>query len=107
MAHPPHRQARFCASRDAAVFSLSKTKNVDRLTSESSSSARVMTEGSAVCCDGAFAVGAIAADPSPAIVNETPAAANTGKAILERFRFEACFARATAKPPVPVSKYSR
>ena len=43
-------------------------------------------------CNGPFAVGATAADAPPAIVNDTPAAPNMGRAVLRRFRFAGCFA---------------
>ena len=56
-------------------------------------------------CDGAFSVGATAADAPPAIAKDTPAAPHTGKAVLERFRLEACFARAMPNL-LSVSKYS-
>jgi hypothetical protein len=87
------------------VFSLSKIKNVDKLTSESSSSRRLMTGGDAVPCDDAFGVGSTAADALPAIAKDTPAAPHTGKAVLERFRLEVCFMRAMAEPRVCVNKY--
>jgi hypothetical protein len=87
------------------VFSLSKTKNFDKLTSKSSSSPRAITGGRTVGCAGPFAVGATAANAPPAIAKDTPAAPNTGKAVLERFRFEACFVRAIVEPPVPASNY--
>jgi hypothetical protein len=45
-------------------------------------------------CDGAFAVGATAADAPPAIAKDIPAAPHAGKAVFRRFRFEVCFARA-------------
>jgi hypothetical protein len=59
-----------------------------------------MTGGGAVGCDGALSVGATAADTLPAIAKDTPAAPQTGKAVLGRFRLEACFARAMAEPPI-------
>jgi hypothetical protein len=58
-----------------------------------------------VRCEGEFAVGATAANAPSAIAKDTPAATHTGKAVLDRFRFEACFARAIVGPPVPASKY--
>jgi hypothetical protein len=33
------------------------------------------------------------------MAKEIPAAPNTGKAVFPRFRLEACFVRAIAKPP--------
>jgi hypothetical protein len=45
-------------------------------------------------CDGAFSVGATAADAPPAIAKDAPAAPHIGKAVLGRLRFEFCFARA-------------
>jgi hypothetical protein len=87
------------------VLSLSKTKNVDRLMSASSSSPRVTTDGSAVRCDGAFAVGATPAEAPPAIAKDMPAAPHTGKAIFGRLCFEVCFARAIVVPPTSASKY--
>jgi hypothetical protein len=57
-------------------------------------------------CDGAFAVGATAADAPPAIAKDMPAAPHAGKAVLRRFCFEACFARAIVGPPVSPSKCS-
>jgi hypothetical protein len=65
-----------------------------------------MTGGRAVSCDGTFAVDTVADDAPPAIVKDTPAAPNTGKAVIRRFRFEACFACAIAEPPMPTSKRS-
>jgi hypothetical protein len=58
-----------------------------------------------VRCEGEFAVGATAANAPSAIAKDTPAATHNGKAVLDRFRFEACFARAIVGPPVPASKY--
>jgi hypothetical protein len=84
------------------VLSRSKTKNFDRLTSESSSSPRVIT--GSVRCDDPLSAGATAADALPAIAKDIPAAPHTGKAFLERFFFEACFARAIFEPPLPASK---
>jgi len=60
--------------------------------SESSSSPNVLT-GTA-CCGDVFAPSTSAADAPPAIAKDMPAAPHTGKACLERFRFEACFGRA-------------
>jgi hypothetical protein len=51
-------------------------------------------------CDGAFSVGATAADAPPAIAKDAPAAPHIGKAVLGRFRFESCFVRAIVEPPV-------
>lgn len=89
---PPHLWAYFSPSR-AAELSRSKTKNFDRLTSESSSSPRVIT--GSVCRDDAFSAGATpVADAPPAIAKDIPAAPQTGKAFLECFRFETGFVRA-------------
>ena len=66
--------------------------------SEISSSPSVVTEGSDVPRDDGSAVGATAADVLPAIAREIPAAPHAGKAILRRFRLEADFAYAIAKP---------
>jgi hypothetical protein len=73
---------------------LSKTKNVDKLTSEISSSPSVMTPRGAGLCDGISATDPTAdADaPPPAIAKDTPAIPNTGAALLRRFPFEARFA---------------
>jgi hypothetical protein len=49
-------------------------------------------------CDGAFGVGATAADAPPAIAKDMPAAPHAGNAVLRRFCFEACFARAILEP---------
>jgi hypothetical protein len=57
-----------------------------------------MTEGGTMPCDGAFAVGATAADAPPAIAKDIPAAPHAGKAVFRRFCFEACFARAIVEP---------
>jgi hypothetical protein len=81
------------------------TKNVERLMSESSSSPSVTAEGSAVPFDVVSAVGATPADALPAIAKDIPAAPHTGKAIFERFRFGACFARAIVEPPVPANSW--
>ena len=56
-----------------------------------------ITGRGAVSCDGTFAVGAVA-DAPPAIAKDTPATPNTGKVVLRRFRFEACFACAIVEP---------
>jgi hypothetical protein len=53
--------------------------------------------------DGTFAVGAVAEAP-PAIANVTPAAPTTGKAVLRRFRFGACFACAISEPSYTCEK---
>ncbi len=45
-------------------------------------------------CEGEFVVGATAANAPSAIAKDTPAATHNGKAVLDRFRFEACFFRA-------------
>ena len=47
--------------------------------------------GGAVPGVGAFSVGGVAANAPPVIAKDTPAAPNTGKAVLERFRFDARF----------------
>jgi hypothetical protein len=69
---------------------LSKTKNVDKLTSKISSSPSVMIPRGAGLCDGTSATDADA--PPPAIAKDTPAIPNTGAALLRRFPFEARFA---------------
>jgi hypothetical protein len=73
---------------------LSKTKNVDKLTSEISSSPSVMTPRGAGLCDGMSATDPTAdADaPPPAIAKDTPAIPNTGAALLRRFPLDARFA---------------
>jgi hypothetical protein len=78
------------------VLSRSKTKNFDRLTSESSSSPRVIT-GSARC-DDPVSAGTTPADAPLAIARDIPAAPHTGKAFIEGLLFEACFVRAMAEP---------
>jgi hypothetical protein len=89
----------------SAAFSLSKTKNVDRLTSESSSSPSVISCVGAVFCNGKSAAGVpVAADAPPAIDNN-PAAPKTGTAFERRFRFRACFACDMVSPPISVSQY--
>jgi hypothetical protein len=40
------------------------------------------------------------ADAPPATAKDMPAIPNTGNALLRRFRFEACFARAIESPPI-------
>ena len=98
---PPHLWA-YCSPSRGAMLSRSKTKNFDRMMSESSSSPRVIT--GSVGCDDPFCSGATpVADAPPAIAKDIPAAPHTGRALLERFRFETCFARAMAEPPVSVS----
>lgn len=95
---PPHLWAYFSPSRAAAELSRSKTKNFDRLTSESSSSPRVMT--GSIRCDDPFSAGATpVADAPPTIAKDIPAAPHTGKAFFECFLFETGFARAMAEPP--------
>jgi hypothetical protein len=71
---------------------LSKTKNVDKLTSEISSSPSVMTPRGVGLCDGISATDPTADAPPPAIAKDTPAIPNTGAALLRRFTFEARFA---------------
>jgi hypothetical protein len=58
----------------------------------------VNTGGGAERC-GAFVVGATAADAPLAIARDIPAAPHTGRAFLERFRFETFFARAMMDLP--------
>src|SRR5262245_23563439 len=89
---PPHRWAYCTPSFDEAVASRSYTKNLERVTSESSSSPRVIT--GRVCCGEVFSPLTIAADAPPVIAKDMPAAPHTGNAGLERFRFEVCFTRA-------------
>jgi hypothetical protein len=73
------------------AFSLSKTKNVPKLTSAISSSLSVICGGT-VFCDGVSAVGtAVAADAPPTSDKDTPTAPTTGTASIRAFRFEACF----------------
>src|SRR6516165_10671118 len=67
--------------------------------SEISSSPSVAVEGGTVPRDGVSAVGAAAADVLPANTREIPAAPHEGRAIVRRFRFEARFTYAIAKPP--------
>jgi hypothetical protein len=55
-------------------------------------------------CDGAFAVGATAADAPPAIAKDIPAAPHAGKAVPRRLRFEVCFARAIMEPSYTTEK---
>jgi hypothetical protein len=72
---------------------LSKTKNVDKLTSKISSSPSVMTPRGAGLCDGISATDPTAdADaPPPAIAKDTPAIPNKGATLFRRFPFEARF----------------
>jgi|SRR6516164_6449960 len=89
---PPHRQPRaYCSpSRGVPAFSLSKTKNVPKLTSAISSSLSVIC-GRMVLWDGVSAVGtAVAADAPPASDKDATATPTTGTASLRAFRFEAC-----------------
>src|SRR5580658_190829 len=76
-------------------FSLSKTWNVARLTSEISSSVRISRR--ALSCDGTFVAGAVA-DAAPVIARETPAAPNAKAAFL-RFRMELRLACVMVDPP--------
>src|SRR5580704_2739226 len=76
-------------------FSLSKTWNVARLTSEISSSVRINRR--ALSCDGTFVAGAVA-DAAPVIARETPAAPHT-KAVLPRFLLELRLACVMVDPP--------
>jgi len=62
------------------------------MTSDSSSSPSVMT--GRFCSGAVFSPLTIAADAPLVIARDIPAAPHTGNAGLERFRFEACFARA-------------
>jgi hypothetical protein len=64
------------------------------LTSKISSSSSVIAESGALSCERTFAIG-IVADAPPVIAKDAPAAANTGKAIFLRFRFDVRFERAT------------
>jgi hypothetical protein len=82
-------------------FSLSKTWNVARLTSEISSSVRINRR--ALSCDGTFVAGALA-DAAPVIARETPAAPNAkaaflAKAAFPRFRLELRLACVMVEPP--------
>lgn len=86
----------------SAAFSLSKTKNVDRLTSESSSSPSVISCVGAVFCKGTSAAG-LAAYAPPAI-DTNPAAPRTGTAFDRRFRFGACFVCDMISPPISSNK---
>src|SRR5436190_6497973 len=95
----PHRWAYCRPSFDEAVASRSYTKNLERVTSESSSSPRVIT--GRVFCGAVFAPSTTAADALPAIAKDMPAAPHIGNAGPERFRFEACFVRAMADLPCP------
>jgi hypothetical protein len=76
-------------------FSLSKTWNVARLTSEISSSARISRR--ALSCDGTVVAGALA-DAAPVIARETPAAPHA-KAAFARLRLELRFAFVMVEPP--------
>src|SRR4051794_20331484 len=96
---PPHLWANCKPSFDEAVASRSYTKNFERVTSESSSSPRVIT--GRVFCGAVVAPSTTAADALPAIAKDMPAAPHTGNAGPERFRFEACFVRAMAELPCP------
>lgn len=99
---PPHLWA-YCSPSRGAMLSRSKTKNFDRMTSESSSSPRVIT--GSVRCEDPFSAGATpVADAPPTIARDIPAAPHTGRAFREGFLFETCFARAMAEPPVLVCK---
>src|SRR3954470_14507158 len=94
---PPHLWAYCKPSFDEAVASRSYRKNLERVTSESSSSPSVTTGSRA--CEGAFSPGTTAADVPLAIAKDIPAAPHTGKTFLDRLRLEACFARAIADLP--------
>jgi hypothetical protein len=76
-------------------FSLSKTWNVARLTSEISSSVRINRR--ALSCNGAFVAGAVA-DAAPVIARETPAAPNA-KAAFPRLCLELRLACVMVEPP--------
>jgi len=90
---PPHLHPRaYCSpSRGMPAFSLSKTKNVPKLTSAISSSLSVICGGT-VFWEGVSAVGtAVAADAPPASDKDMPTTPTTGTASFRAFRFEACF----------------
>jgi hypothetical protein len=75
----------------APAVSLSKTWNVAKLTSETSSSLSVISWLGAVERAWVSAAGtAVAADAPPASDNDTPTAPNTGKVSFRLFRFETC-----------------
>jgi len=88
------------------AVSLSKTKNVPKLTSAISSSLRVIC-GGAVARDGVSAVcTALAADAPPASDKDTPTTPATGTASFRRFRFDVCFVCGMSSPPMPSRKMS-
>jgi len=93
---PPHLWAYCKPSFDEAVASRSYRKNLERVTSESSSSPSVTTGSRA--CEGAFSPRTTAADAPLAIAKDIPAAPHIGKA-FERLRLEACLARAMTDLP--------
>lgn len=111
MAHPPHRPHRATAHPRqprqpphlAATFSSvrrmscsrSNTWNVPRLTSEISSSSRMMRECGSLRGGVTSAVDAAAEEP-PTIASDAPAAPNNGR-VRREFFFEAGFARAIAE----------
>src|SRR5262245_5481687 len=102
---PPHRQPRaYCSpSRGVPAFSLSKTKNVPKLTSAISSSLSVIC-GRMVLWDGVSAVGtAVAADAPPASDKDATATPTTGTASLRAFRFEACVLCGIVESSIPSS----
>jgi hypothetical protein len=82
------------------VVSLSKTWNVNKLTSEISSSSSVISCcGAAVAGDGiSVAARPVAADAPPDRASDNPAAPITGNAILRVFGFGVRFARAIVEP---------
>src|SRR4051794_21775315 len=104
----PHPRATCSPARVAPAFSLSKTKNVPRLTSEISSSLRVNPGPVAVSLDGVSETDpAVAADAPLASDKDTPTTPNAGKTSFRRFRFEACFVTAIVESSMNSSTCSR
>jgi hypothetical protein len=88
---PPQPRA-CCSPSRVPAFSLSKTKNVPRLTSEISSSLRVISGTLGVSREDTSAAGAtVAADAPPASDNDTPTTPSAGTTSLRRLRFEVGF----------------
>ena len=104
----PQPRATCSPSRDAPAFSLSKTKNVPRLTSEISSSVRANPGPVAVSFDGmSVTEPAVAADAPLASDKDTPTTPNAGTTSFRRFRFEACFVTAIVESSMNSSTCSR
>src|SRR4029077_6519983 len=80
--------------------SLSKTWNVAKLTSQTSSSQRVISWLTAALRIIVSSGGEVLArDASLASANDNPAAPRTGTALLRRFRLEFCFVRDMGSSP--------